>query len=158
LNLKLLSSLIFHFLSVDFHLLTTLLQQNEIQRAILNEVIALNGNHFTSAVAGRIHSQQIPNVNGNTGNRSSPKEISSYLSILDRQFQYILRDNDELRKENENLRRENEKLKNSTTLNSTSSNNSTIISENLTVNSIPTASSSTKSTSSNINNKSKTLQ
>ncbi|CAB5394482.1 unnamed protein product [Rhizophagus irregularis] len=135
-------------------LLTTLLQQNEIQRAILNEIIVSNGNHFTSAVAGRIHSQQIPNVNGNTGIRSSPKEISSYLSILDRQFQYISRDNDELRKENEILRRENEslrkengKLKKLTTLNSTSINDSIFIPENLTVNSISTTSSSTKSTS-----------
>ena len=67
----------------SMNLLTTLLQQNEIQRAILNEIIALNGSHLTSAaVAGRIQSQPISNVNGNTGNRSSSKEISSYLVYI----------------------------------------------------------------------------
>ena len=67
-------------------LLTTLLQQNEIQRALLNEMTALNGNHFTSAViAGgtqpHYNSQPISNMNGgNTGNKCcSSKEISSYL-------------------------------------------------------------------------------
>ncbi|GBC02079.1 hypothetical protein RclHR1_04440009 [Rhizophagus clarus] len=139
--------------------------QNEIQRAIMNEMIASNGNHSASAITGRMYSQQIPIMNGSTGNRSSSKEISSYLSFLDRQFQQVYRDNDELRKENESLRRENENLRKEnerlkkSTLNSISINDNTFIHENLTVNSISTTSSSTKSTSSyNINNKSKTLQ
>lgn len=65
--------------SANSSLLTTLLQQNEMQRAILNEMIVSNGNHLTSAIAGRMYSQPIPNMNCNTGNRSSSKEISSYL-------------------------------------------------------------------------------
>ena len=66
--------------SVNSSLLKTLFQQNEIQRAILNEMIALNGNHYASAAGTQPHYYSQSNMNGgNTGNRSSSKEISSYL-------------------------------------------------------------------------------
>ncbi|CAI2167104.1 18327_t:CDS:10 [Funneliformis geosporum] len=142
-----------HMMSTSSHI-KTLLQQNETQRAILNELL-----YGTSAatIVGRMaqpqqyNAQHFQSVNGNTGgiNRNSSKEISSYLSYLDRQIQCVLRDNEELRKENESLRRENEKLKKSSPLNS-------LASGKLTASFIPTTTaadpSSTKSASGNISN------
>ncbi|CAG8446507.1 4559_t:CDS:2 [Funneliformis caledonium] len=141
-----------HMMGSSSHI-KTLLQQNETQRAILHELLSATS---AAAIVGRMQPQQynlqqFPSVNGNTGgiNRNSTKEIAASLNYLERQFQCVLRDNEELRKENESLRRENEKLKKSPLLNS-------LASGKLTANFIPTTNaadpSSTKSASGNMSN------
>ncbi|RHZ75305.1 hypothetical protein Glove_216g200 [Diversispora epigaea] len=114
-----------------------LLQQSEVQRNLLNELQSLYTSEVsgTSSIVGRMTfppqfpHQQSPTLNGNTIIKNTPKEVTTHLNFLDRQFQVVLRENEELKKQNEELRKQNEELKKKTdrlekTLNNNNSNNS----------------------------------
>ncbi|CAG8503703.1 4649_t:CDS:10 [Diversispora eburnea] len=86
--------------SISSHI-AQLLHQNEAQRNVLNELQNLYTSEIsgTSSTVGRmtfppqfLH-PQFPALNGNVMIKNTPKEISTHLNSLDRQFQKILNNN-----------------------------------------------------------------
>ncbi|CAH1762753.1 8101_t:CDS:10 [Entrophospora sp. SA101] len=95
-----------------------LLQQNDMQRNLLIEMMGLHGNDLEppsikplQTKANQVNninkSEQLPHITGNI----KPKEMSAYLNSFDHQYQAIFCENEDLKKENEDLKKENEGLR-----------------------------------------------
>nr|CAG8520582.1 14104_t:CDS:10 [Entrophospora candida] len=95
-----------------------LLQQNDMQRNLLIEMMGLHGNDLEppsikplQTKANQVNninkSEQLPHITGNI----KPKEMSTYLNSFDHQYQAIFCENEDLKKENGDLKKENEGLR-----------------------------------------------